>query len=258
MSANFSKIGVTLILLTVLGIVPGCAGEQPAETVKSEEPAEPVEPVVNALTDTETSEGWRLLFDGQTTEGWRGFKLDEVPPGWVVQDGALYFSGEHGGEGYGDLMTAEQFANFVLKLEWKISPGGNSGILYRVTENYDQEFHTGPEFQIIDAPGFPEPLEGGQLAGANYALHPPAKDVVKPAGEWNTSTLVVNGAHVEHWINGEKLVDYELWTDEWKKLVAATKFSEWPDYGLNKTGYIVLQDHGAPVWFRNVKIRVLD
>jgi len=247
-----------LILLTVLGTMSGCPGEQPAETVKLEAPAQAEEPVVNTLTNAERTEGWKLLFDGQTTAGWRGFKLDEVPPGWGVQEGALAFSGEHGGEGYKDLMTTAQFANFVLKLEWKISPGGNSGILYRVTENHDQDFHTGPEFQIIDAPGYPEPLKDWQLSGANYALHPPAKDVVKPAGEWNTSTLVVDGAHVEHWINGEKLVDYELWTKEWKEMVAATKFSEWPDYGLNKAGHVVLQDHGAPVWFRNIRIKVLD
>jgi hypothetical protein len=247
-----------LILLTVLGTVPGYAGEQPTETVKPETTAREKESGVNALTDEERADGWRLLFDGQTIAGWRGFKLDEVPPGWGVHKGALAFSGEQLGERHGDLMTTEQFANFVLKLEWKISPGGNSGILYRVTENYEQEFHTGPEFQIIDAPGYPEPLEDWQLSGANYALHPPAKDVVKPAGEWNTSTLVVNGAHVEHWINGEKLVDYELWTKEWNEMVAATKFSEWPDYGMNKAGHIVLQDHGDPVWFRNIRIKVLD
>jgi hypothetical protein len=128
-----------------------------------------------------------------------------------------------------------------------------------VSEDYDQEFMTGPEVQVLDnALEHDPPLEDTQLAGANYGLHPPLEDVVKPVGEWNSMRLVVDGAHVEHWLNGKKIVEYELWTDEWKEMVAKTKFAKWPGYGMNKSGYIVLQDHGAPVWYRNVKIKRLS
>jgi hypothetical protein len=241
--------------VVLMAMVTGCVfqGEEPVKE-QAEEVTVPAGP--NTLSAEERAQGWQLLFDGKSLDQWRGFKLDEVPPGWTVEGETLQFASEHGGEGYGDLMTKEQFANFELKLDWKISPNGNSGILYRVTENYDQEFHTGPEVQLIDN-AYPD-IKPDQSAGANYGLHPPARDVTKPVGEWNSLRLVVDGAHVEHWMNGEKVVEFELWTDEWKEMVAKTKFAEWADYGLNRTGHIVLQDHGAGVWFRNIKINVLD
>ena len=184
--------------------------------------------------------------------------MDKTPPGWEVQDGALFFNGKEGGEGYGDLITVEQFGDFELSLEWKISPCGNSGIMFRVSEDYEQEYMSGPEFQVRDQSpdcgGTADPLRS---VGSNYGLHPPTKEVAKPAGDWNTTRLVVKGPHVEHWMNGEKIVEYELWTEEWKAAVAKTKFTEWPGYGMNKKGHIALQDHGAGVWFRNVRIRPL-
>ncbi len=246
-------VGSTAAVLLAAVVLTGSQAPQSGGT--SQAPAvEGTAP--NTLTEAEKAAGWKLLFDGKSLDRWRGFKMEEVPPGWEIQRDTLHFSGEHGGEGYGDLMTKEQYANFELKLEWNISPQGNSGVLYRVTENYDQEFHTGPEVQLIDN-AYPE-IEPDQTAGANYGLHPPAKDVTKPVGEWNSLDLIVDGAHVEHWMNGEKLVEYELWTDEWKEMVSKTKFAQWADYGLNKKGHIVLQDHGAGVWFRNIKIKVLD
>jgi hypothetical protein len=256
MGKLFSKNQPVVLFSFILAVLAlaGCATRKQPVEVPAEEVA--VVAAVNTLTEEEKAAGWTLLFDGKSLDQWRGFKQDEVPPGWAIQDNTIKFSGEHGGEGYGDLMTKQQFANFELALEWKISPNGNSGVLYRVTENYEQEFHTGPEVQLIDN-NHPE-VEPLNSAGSNYGLHPPAKDVTKPVGEWNTLRLIVNGAHVEHWMNGEKLVEYELWTDEWKEMVAKTKFVEWADYGLNKTGYIVLQDHGAGVWFRNIKIKMLD
>jgi hypothetical protein len=252
------KLLLNDLLGNIVGVFVLALAFTGCQAPQREEPVEEVAVLAapNTLTEEEKIEGWQLLFDGKSLDQWRGFKMDEVPPGWGIQGEALQFSGEHGGEGYGDLMTKEQFANFELALEWKISPQGNSGVLYRVTENYDQEFHTGPEVQLIDN-NHPE-VEPLNSAGANYGLHPPAKDVTKPVGEWNSLRLVVNGAHVEHWMNGEKIVEYELWTDEWKQMVAKTKFKEWADYGLNKTGHIVLQDHGAGVWFRDIKIKVLE
>ena len=241
MKNNQKRLSLTVLVLA-LGLGACQPVTQPEEPPQSEEPAD----------------GWTPLFNGKDVTGWRGFRMQETPPGWEVSDGTLHFDGEHGGEGYGDLTTVDQYADFELELEWKISPGGNSGVLFRVTEDHEQEFHTGPEVQVLDgAEEYYPGLDDTQQTGGNYALHPPARDVVKPVGEWNQLRLVVNGPHVEHWLNGEKLVEYQLWTDEWKALVAASKFAEWPQYGMNQKGHIVLQDHGGSVWYRNLKIRLL-
>lgn len=252
------KTRKTIILLIGLtGLLAACA-QQPAEA-PIEEVAVVEEAAVNTLTAEEAAEGWELLFDGTSLDKWRAFRGEEVPPGWIAQDGTLFFDGKDAGEGYGDLTSREMFADFELQLEWKISPGGNSGILYRVTEDEEQEFHTGPEMQILDdkAERYKD-LGITHKSGANYALEPAAVDNVKPVGEWNSVRLIANGAHVEQWQNGDKVVEYELWTPEWKEAVSNTKFAEWPRYGMNKEGHIVLQDHGAGVWFRNLKIKRLN
>lgn len=226
---------------------------------------------LNTLSAAEAAEGWTLLFDGTNLDRWRGFKNDTVPPGWGIENGLLFFNAEHGEEGYGDLTTKETFSDFDLALEWKTDPCGNSGVLFRVSEDSDQEWHTGPEAQIVDAtegcwsdyraadservPG--TDLKATQLSGANYDLQPPAVDTVRPVGEWNQMRVLVRGPHVEHWLNGEKVVEYELWSEEWKRSVSESKFNEFPKYGLNKSGHIVLQDHGKSLWFRNIKIRTL-
>ncbi|GAB4112527.1 MAG: DUF1080 domain-containing protein [Acidobacteriota bacterium] len=256
----------TALLVPLAAILTACAGSPPETTPPPEST-----PAINTLTDQEKAEGWTLLFDGRSLDQWRGFRAETVPPGWGIEDGLLVFNAEHGEEGYGDLMTREQFADFDLSLEWKLSPCGNSGVLFRVSEDSDQEWHSGPEVQIVDgtlgcwsdyqapegqrAPG--SDLKPTQLSGANYDLHPPAVDAVKPVGEWNHMRIIVKGPHVEHWLNGTKVVDYELWNDEWKQMVAASKFHEYPKYGMNPTGHIVLQDHGKTVWFRNIKIKRL-
>lgn len=256
-----SKTFLTIVigLAGLLGIMAGCSQQPAEEAVMEEEPVAVEETAENTLTPEEEAEGWELLFDGTSLDKWRAFRGEDVPPGWVVQDGTIFFDGKDAGEGYGDLTTREQFADFELKLEWKISPGGNSGILYRVSEDQEQEFHSGPEMQILDdkAERYAE-LDATHKSGANYALDPPAVDNVKPVGEWNSVHLVVDGAHVEHWQNGDKVVEYELWTPEWKEAVANSKFDQWPSYGMNKKGHIVLQDHGAGVWFKNIKIRRLN
>lgn len=210
------------------------------------------EPLPNSLTPEEVAEGWQLLFDGSLA-GWRGYRRSDVPSGWSVQDGALAFSP---GAGSGDLITEAIFANFELVLEWKISPGGNSGIFYRTTEAEAAPYWTAPEMQILDNAGHADGSVANTSAGSNYGLHAPSQDVTKPAGEWNQVRIAVWGPHVEHWMNGVKVVEYELWSEQWRKLVAATKFGEWPGYGMAREGHIGLQDHGDPVWFRNIKIRV--
>ena len=190
-------------------------------------------------------------------EDWRRYAGEGIPEAWQVTDeGALHFTGE--GEG-GDIVTVEQYDNFELELEWKISPAGNSGIMFRVSEEHDYPWRTGPEYQILDNNMHPDGQVGpDRQAGANYDMHAPASDAVKPVGEWNHARIIANGAHVEHWLNGEQIVSYELWSDSWKAAIQESKWVDMPDYGMKKLGHICLQDHSDPVWFRNIRIRPLE
>jgi hypothetical protein len=197
---------------------------------------------------------WQVLFDGTNLDQWRGFKTDSLPSGWRIQDSTLFFDIDGG---RGDLITREQFQDFELALEWKISEAGNSGIFFHVSEDRDYTWETGPEMQVLDDSAHFDGKDSTTSAGANYALHPPARRVVRPAGQWNEVRLVVDSTHVEHWLNGEKIVEYELWSDDWKARVAASKFKDMPGYGLAPTGHIALQDHGNQVWYRNIRIRPL-
>jgi 3-keto-disaccharide hydrolase len=197
-------------------------------------------------------DGWRSLFDGKTTAGWRGFRQARMPDGWQVVDGALTRVARAT-----DIVTVDEFGDFELTLEWKLQPNGNSGIFYRVTEDDDVMWHVAPEFQLIDN-AYKEPLKPGQLAGANYDLHPPSRDATRPIGSWNEARLLVRGAHVEHWLNGVKVVDYELWTDDWERRVQKSKFKDYPRYGRARRGHIGLQEHDSRVAFRNIRIRQLN
>ncbi len=205
----------------------------------------------NVLTDEERRAGWRLLFDGETTAGWRGFKQAAAPDGWRVEHGELVRAADGG-----DLITAEKFENFELSLEWKVAPGGNSGVFFHVAEDADAVWRTGPEMQILDNDRHADGKNPLTSAGSNYALHAPRSDLTRPVGLWNHARLVVRGAHVEHWLNGTQLFAYEMWTPEWEALVAASKFASMPRYGRERSGHIALQDHGDRVRFRNIKIRV--
>jgi hypothetical protein len=206
----------------------------------------------NTLTDEERAAGWRLLFDGQSMAAWRGYKQQTMPAGWQAVDGTMARVGEAG-----DIITREQFQDFELALDWKVAPGGNSGVMFRVTEDAELTYHTGPEMQILDNAGHPDGANPSTSTGSNYALHAPTANVAKGAGEWNSVRLIVKGNHVEHWLNGTKIVEYELGTPEWKKLVAASKFNAWPGYGVAPRGHIALQDHGDAIAFRNIKVREL-
>jgi 3-keto-disaccharide hydrolase len=210
----------------------------------------------NTLTNEERAEGWKLLFDGTTTTGWRGYKKDIVPEGWQVVDGAIALTGKS----VGDLITVDEYENFEFTFEWKISPKGNSGVFYLVQEKPELKntYNSGPEYQVLDNEGHPDARNGpDRFAGANYALQAPTKSDTRPVGQWNQSRIVKNGAHVEHWLNGEKVVEYELWSDAWKAQVAKSKFNAMPAYGTAKKGHLALQDHGNPVSFRSLKIKVL-
>jgi hypothetical protein len=214
------------------------------------------------LRADEKKAGYVLLFDGATMKGWHGYNGQKTPA-WKIADCSLETAGTEGNYGSdqrADLSTDQQFTNFELSLEWKASKGGNSGVMYGVVEDpkYKTAWMTGPEYQFIDDVGFPEKLEEWQKAAANYAMHVPnAQKQLKPVGEWNTTKIVVNGKHVEHWLNGKKVLEFERWNDEWKKLRDSGKWKEAPDYGSAATGHIVLQDHGSAFAFRNIKLRPL-
>jgi len=200
-------------------------------------------------------DGFVSLFDGTTLAGWRNFKGEGAVKGWKVQDGQIVYDGKPGSRG--DLITEKQYTDFELQLEWKISEAGNSGILFHATEEDDYPWRTGPEMQILDNEKHGDGHSPLTSAGANYALIAVSENTVKPVGEWNAIRLVVKGDHVQHFLNGTKVVDYHLWSDEWKALVMASKFKDMPNYGMRKTGHIVLQDHSDMVWFRNIRIKEL-
>ena len=173
-----------------------------------------------------------------------------MPAGWEVADGALTRTGPGG-----DIITVDQFGNFELELEWMVAPGGNSGIFYRVTEEGEAGYHTGPEMQVLDDAAHADGLSRLTAAGSAYGLYPAPPGVVKPAGEWNAVRIVVRGRHVEHWLNGTKVVDYELGSPDWEAKVKASKFAQWPGYGRAPRGHVALQDHGDRVAYRNIRIR---
>lgn len=208
----------------------------------------------NTLSAAEQAAGWRLLFDGKTTAGWRGWEKDSMPAGWRVVDGALT---RVAGRGGGDIITTSKYKDFELTLEWKVAPGGNSGIFYRASEQDSAIYWTAPEMQVLDDARHPDGKSRLTAAGADYGLYPAPAGIVKPAGQWNRVRIIVNGRHVEHWLNGVRLLQYEFWSPDWEMRVHGSKFATHPRYGRNTEGYIGLQDHGDRVAFRDIKIRVL-
>lgn len=210
--------------------------------------------------DTTATNEWITLFDGTSTAGWRGFNRDTLPAGWTIEDGALKTGGQ-GGEMGGDIIYADQqFDNFELMLDWKLTAGGNSGVFYHVVEgdDYEAAYFTGPEFQLIDDTGYPDQLTDKQLAGGDYDMY--AADSTKqvnPPGEWNSARVIYQPNHVEYWLNGKKVVEFDPTSEDWKQRRANSKWKDFPDYAKAKSGYIGLQDHGSPVWFRNIKVREL-
>lgn len=218
----------------------------------------------NTLTEEEKNSGWELLFDGTTLNGWKRYNRDSIGPLWIVQEGVLLCNGSGLGEGSGDhggsLMTTRQFGNFELSVDWKITPGGNSGILYHVIESpeYQHDYETGPECQVMDDDGWKDELKPAQKAGSNYDMfEAPATKKLMPVGEWNTARIIYNNGHVEHWLNGEKVVEFEEGSAEYEERYKKSKWVEYPAWNKSKTGAISLQDHGANVYFRNIKIKTL-
>lgn len=214
---------------------------------------------VNELSDEQKAAGWKLLFDGKTTQGWRMFKQQSFPDkGWVVEDGWLHCLGKGGGsKGGGEIITDDQFNDFELEWEWRLASAGNSGVKYFVIESRKEAL--GHEYQMLDDERASGVDKGNrkQLTGSFYAVLAPNHPPIKPPGEVNSSRVLVKGNHVEHWLNGTKVLEYECGSEVVKAAVAASKFKDKAGFGDKVKGHILLQDHNSEVWFRNVKIREL-
>jgi hypothetical protein len=204
----------------------------------------------NVLTPGEQAAGWKLLFNGADTAGWRGFKTPAPDAGWKVRDGALSPDPKTSK----DLVTKDRYENFELVFDWKISPQGNSGVMYHVIEAGDETYESGPEYQILDNAHGEAPPE---QAGALFALYPPTSDRTRPVGQFNHALIIVDHGKVQHYLNGMKVTEYEIGSPEFKAKVAASKFKRWPQFATGQTGFIALQNHGDDVAFKNIKIRVL-
>ena len=211
---------------------------------------------------------WIYLFDGETTDGWRAYNGETIPDKWAAVDGNLTFDTELKLEeewsGGGDIIYhKEQFEYFELYLEWKLPKGGNSGIFYHVQEGYNAPYEISPEYQILDDDGWEEinnaKLESWQKSGADYAMHEPNinNKSLNPAGEWNSSRIIYTKEKAEHWLNGKLLLSFVPYSEDWYSKRNSGKWDDFPDYGKFKNGYIALQDHDTPIWFRNIKIKKL-
>ena len=233
----------TLLLGMIFGFSACTSQPETADETTETTPTEPM-----ASTEGE----WQDLM---SLDHWRNFKSESVSDVWKLEDGVLTLTGKEGG----DLITRNEYDNFELEMDWKISEGGNSGLMFHVAEadTLGATYHTGPEYQLLDNERHPDAKIEKHRAGDNYDLQASTVETVKPAGEWNTTRLVVENGQVAHYLNGEKVVEYELWTPEWKEMVANSKFAEFPAYGLMKSGHIALQDHGDEVSFRNIRVRRL-
>ncbi len=219
----------------------------------------------NTLSQAEIADGWELLFDGKTLDGWRDYNGDSLTQPWTVVDGCIQAAGD-GSDLSGYIVTDREFDNFILDWDWKLGYGGNSGMIYHVVEDpyFKVPYVTGPEYQLIDNEGWeevnaPSKLEEWQKLGVDYAMHLPDADsmFVNPQGEWNNSRIVFDNGHVEHYLNGHKILEFDAWTDDWFERKNAGKWEMAPEYGLAERGVICLQDHGSPASFRNIKIKQL-
>ena len=210
---------------------------------------------VSGLTAEQRAAGWKSLFNGTTTAGWRGYKTSTVPAGWRVVGGTLTKDGPIAD---GDLLTAEQYGDFQLAFDWKMSAGGNAGVFYRGTEEYDHIYWSAPEYQLLDDALHADGKNRLTSTGAAYGLYPSPAGALKPAGEWNSSMIVVEGNRVQHWLNGQKLLEYVIASPDWEAKVKASKFVEYPKYARAARGYIAFQgDHEGELTLRNIRVKEL-
>jgi hypothetical protein len=250
-----NRIGILILMISIIACKPKQTDSLDASDSIAVESS--VVTAINQLTEEEKTAGWKLLFDGQSLNGWKFYK-NKPNDSWEVIDGTLHckpFADEKENN-RADIMTIDQYENFELAFDWKIGEQGNSGVMFRVIEEYDQPYLSGPEYQVMDmnAPG---DVKDVHKTGANYDMHAAVAAVPNPTGEWNESRLLVNGNHVEHWLNGVKVSEYELNSDDWKKRKEASKWKDAAGYGASKKGHIDFQDHNQEAWFRNIKIKTL-
>ena len=240
----------SVVTQSLLSLVLLAACTAPKATPGTDTAAAPPQP---AATDSGTA-GWRSLIDGPSLgAAWRGYHSDSLPAGWTLANGVVTKEGQRN-----DIITRDQFGDFELEFDWKLPPGGNAGVFYRATEEYDKVYWSGPEYQLLDDAGHPDGKSRLTSAAAAYGLYPSPAGIVKPANEWNSSRIVVRGSHVEHWLNGQKVVEYDLGSPDWAAKVAASKFKDSPHYGRAAKGHIGVQgDHDGTLQLRNVRIREL-
>jgi Domain of Unknown Function (DUF1080) len=247
---SISSTRFAALAAALLAMAPGAQAAPPKDPAASAKPAA----AINKLTATEKAAGWKLLFDGKDFTGWRFYRGASPAAPWSVEDGAITVSGP--GK---DIITAGEYGAFELSIDWKISPAGNSGVIYMVKEDETaaQTYNTGPEMQVLDNERHADGKLESHRAGALYDLVAPSKAAAKPVGEWNTARIKVSHGHIEHWLNGVKVVEAPYGDDAWRKMVAGSKFKDMPLFGKASAGHIALQDHGDQVWYRNIKIRKL-
>ena len=207
---------------------------------------------LTATSCAQPSAQWRTLFDGASLEAFRGYKNTPIPAGWKIADKTLAKVAP-----VADIVSKDEFGDFELELEWKIGDAGNSGVFYRGSEEYEHIYWSAPEYQLLDDVKAADNKTRLTCAGSAYAILPSPPGHLKPIGDWNVARIVAKGPHVEHWLNGVKLLEYELWSPEWEARVKASKFGKMPGYGRAKRGHLVLQEHGGPVSYRNIKIKPL-
>ncbi|MFQ5446152.1 MAG: family 16 glycoside hydrolase [Saprospiraceae bacterium] len=253
-----------LILLLIAVFFAACQSSPGTEQTSGEETVSDSSTVAaNTLMPEEEAAGWQLLFDGTSTAEWRGYNLDSMPAlGWTVKDGALVIekTPDPKPEGFGgDIITKEKFGNFEFMVDFMISDSANSGIFYFVMEEQDTPmWHNAPEFQILDNATYANFYDiNKHSTGDNYDLQSSTEDYMKPVGEWNTARIVHKDGHVEHWLNGNKCLEYQVGSPEWEALVKKSKFKDYPSYGRTTPGHLGLQDHHYEVRFRNIKVREL-
>lgn len=278
--------------IVLMGSFISCGGGKKAEDTQAAEPVttETVTvteaatpeytllnlPNVNLADFSKDADGWITLFDGKTFKGWRGYNREDVPAAWIIEDGAIKINGSGGGEAGaengGDLVFAHKFKNYEFEFEWKVGKGSNSGVLYMIQEVEGQPTYiSAPEYQVLDNENHPDAKlgkDGNRMSASLYDMIPAKPQNAKPFGEWNKGKIMSYKGTIVHYQNDEPVVEYHLWTQQWTDMLQASKFSQekWPlafellnnAGGENKEGFVGFQDHGDDVWFRNIKIKILD
>ncbi|MBP6686536.1 MAG: DUF1080 domain-containing protein [Lacibacter sp.] len=254
----------SLLMIAAVGLLASCNNEGEATNANDTSTAELPAPVPPLLSEDEVKEGWVSLFDGKSTKGWHKYGGAPVGNAWKVADGTLYLDTSVKQNGKivdgGDILTDEEYENFHLKIEWKISPNGNSGVIFfshEDTTKFKHPYESGPEMQVLDNNGHPDAKIIKHRAGDLYDLITSSPETVKPVGEWNLAEIIAKDGQLEFHLNGTKVVSTTMWDDNWTNMIAASKFKQWPGFGTFKKGRLVLQDHENAVWFRNIKIKKL-